>query len=76
VQVGLGATLIYLGASTDSTGAKFGGERSGLGVAANGVVGYRYLPRDGGISFGAAFTPLVRTSKFLPWGGVNVGYVF
>jgi hypothetical protein len=76
LQLGLGATFIYLAASTDSQGTKFGGERSGAGLAANGVVGYRYLPANGGLSFGAAFTPLVRTSKFLPWGGVNVGYVF
>jgi hypothetical protein len=76
LQLGLGATAIYLAASTDSQGTSFGGERSGFGVAASAVAGYRYLPRDGGLSFGAGFTPLLRTSKFLPWGGVDVGYVF
>jgi hypothetical protein len=76
LQLGLGATAIYLAASTDSQGTSFGGERSGFGVAASAVVGYRYLPRDGGLSFGAGFTPLLRTSKFLPWGGVDAGYVF
>ena len=76
VQLGLGATILYLAASTDSQGNKFGGDRSGAGVAASGVVGYRYLPPNGGISFGAAFTPLLRSGSFLPWGGANVGYVF
>jgi hypothetical protein len=75
--VGLGATVIYFAASSDSTGTKFEGTGTGLGIAATGIVGYRYLPRDGGLTFGAGFTPLLRASKgFLPWGGVNVGYAF
>lgn len=76
VQLGLGATVLYFGASTDARGAEFAGERAGLGVAATGVVGYRYLPRDGGVSFGVGFTPLVRPGSVLAWGGANVGYVF
>lgn len=76
VQLGVGATILYTGVATDSQGTKFNGERSGAGVAATGVVGYRFIPRDGGVSFGVGFTPLVRTSRFLPWGGANVGYAF
>ncbi len=76
LQLGLGATVLYTGVATDSQGTKFDGERSGIGVAATGVVGYRFLPRDGGLSFGVGFTPLVRASRFLPWGGANVGYAF
>ena len=76
LQLGLGATVLYTKVATDSTGAKFDGERSGPGIAATGVVGYRFIPRDGGVSFGLGFTPLVRTSRFLPWGGANVGYAF
>lgn len=76
LQLGLGATILYLGVSTDSTGTKFEGERSGVGVAASAVIGYRYLPPDRGFSFGVGFTPLLRTSSFLPWGGANAGYVF
>jgi hypothetical protein len=76
IQLGLGATILYTGAASDSQGVKFDAERSGAGLAANAVVGYRYMPHDGGISFGAGFTPLLRTSKFLPWGGANVGYLF
>jgi hypothetical protein len=76
LQLGLGATLLYTQVSTDSQGTAFEGERAGLGLAATAVVGYRYIPRDGGISFGIGFTPLLRTSKLLPWGGANVGYAF
>ncbi len=76
LQLGLGATLIYLGVSTDSTGTKFEGDRSGFGVAATAVVGYRYLPPDRGFTFGVGFTPLLRTSSFLPWGGANAGFIF
>lgn len=76
LQLGLGATVLYTGVATDSRGTSFSGERSGAGLAASGVVGYRYIPRDGGITFGVGFTPLVRTSRFLPWGGANVGYAF
>lgn len=76
LQLGLGATLLYLGGSSDSQGTEFAGDRAGLGVAATGVVGYRFVPRTGGFSFGLGFTPLLRTSSFLAWGGANVGYAF
>jgi hypothetical protein len=76
LQLGLGATILYTGVATDSLGTSFDAERSGFGLAASAVIGYRYMPRDGGVSFGIGFTPLVRASKFLPWGGANVGYAF
>jgi hypothetical protein len=77
LQLGLGATILYFGASTDSTGAKYEGSATGLGFAATGVVGYRYLPPDGGFTFGVGFTPLYRTQKgFLPWGGASAGWAF
>ena len=76
LQLGLGATILYLGVSSDSTGRKFEGERSGGGVSATAVVGYRYLPPERGFSFGVGFTPLLRSSRFLPWGGASAGYVF
>lgn len=76
VELGLGATLLWSKASTDSTGTSYSGERTGFDVAATAVLGYRYLPKDGGVTFGAGFTPLVRTTKFLPWGGLSAGYVF
>lgn len=76
LQLGAGATILYTGVATDSQGTAFESERSGLGLAASAVIGYRYLPRDGGITFGVAFTPLVRTSSLLPWGGATIGYAF
>lgn len=76
LQLGLGATLLYTGVATDSQGTEFASERSGLGLAASGVVGYRYLPRDGGFTFGVGFTPLLRRSSFLPWAGASAGYAF
>jgi hypothetical protein len=77
LQLGLGATLLYVSASSDAAGVKYEGSDTGLGIAATGVVGYRYLPPGGGFVFGAGFTPLLRASKgFLPWGGLSVGYSF
>jgi hypothetical protein len=76
LQLGLGATVLYSGVSSDSTGTKFESERSGGAVSATAVVGYRYLPPTRGFSFGAGFTPLLRESRFLPWGGATAGYVF
>ena len=76
LQLGLGATILYLGVTTDSQGTKFEGERSGGGLAATAVIGYRYLPPESGFTFGVGFTPLLRTSRFLPWGGANAGYIF
>lgn len=76
LQLGLGTTMLYTGVSSDSLGTKFESARSGLGFAASAVLGYRYIPRDGGISFGAGFTPLLRAGSFLPWGGANIGYAF
>lgn len=77
LQLGLGATLLYFDASSDATGTKFEGAGTGLGIAATGVVGYRFFPKDGGLTIGAGFTPLLRASKgFLPWGGLDVGWAF
>jgi hypothetical protein len=77
LQLGLGATVIYFAAASDSTGTRFEGDGTGLGVAATGVVGYRYLPVGRGVTFGAGFTPLLRAAKgLLPWAGVSLGYAF
>jgi hypothetical protein len=77
LELGLGATILYFSAASDSTGMQFEGAGTGLGIAANGVVGYRYFPRDNGFTLGVGFTPLLRATKgFLPWGGLSVGYVF
>jgi hypothetical protein len=77
LQLGLGFTILYVKASTDATGASYGGSVPSLGIAATAVVGYRYWPRHGGFTFGAGFTPLLREPKgLLPWGGADVGWAF
>jgi hypothetical protein len=77
LQLGIGATWLYVSTSTDNTGTKFSGGEDGLGLAATAVVGYRYVPPGGGFTFGAGFTPLVRTGKgVLAWGGLSGGYAF
>ena len=77
LQLGLGATILYLGASTDSTGTKFSGDAAGVGAALTGVVGYRYMPPKGWLDFGVGFTPLLRPSSgLLPWGGIHLGAIF
>jgi hypothetical protein len=76
LQLGLGATFLYTGVSSDSTGTKFESDRSGAGIAVTAIIGYRYLPPAGGFTFGVAFTPLLRSGSFLPWGGAEAGYSF
>lgn len=76
LQLGAGATVLWTGAASDDAGQKFDTQRSGLGVAVTAAIGYRYVPRNGGFTFGVAFTPLIRPSDFLPWGGADVGWAF
>lgn len=77
LQIGLGATVLWVSASTDSTGAKYEGAAEGVGLAATAVVGYRYMPEHTGFTFGFGFTPLLRATKgFLPWPGASAGIAF
>lgn len=76
VQLGIGATILHTKVATDSQGIAYEGERAGTTVAPTVVFGYRYVPADRGFSFGVGFTPLLRASKLLPWGGASAGYVF
>jgi hypothetical protein len=66
LQLGAGTTLVY-----DFTDR----EVSALGTA---VIGYRYLPRTAGFTFGIGFTPLVDFSgpSVLPMIGLSVGRNF
>jgi hypothetical protein len=77
LQLGLGASALYVSAATDSTGQKFSSAEEGLGIAATAIVGYRYLPARRGVTFGVGFTPLLRSGRgFLPWGGASIGVAF
>ncbi len=47
-----------------------------LSVLATAVIGYRYVPREGGFTYRAGFTPLLSRGGILPWGGLSFGYLF
>jgi hypothetical protein len=75
LQLGLGVTIVYLSAASGAFGAGYT-SGSGAGVAGTGVIGYRYLPHDGGFDFGVGFTPLFGAGGFAPFGGIHGGYLF
>jgi hypothetical protein len=70
LQLGAGATILY---RQGDQGSNQGTNTALLGTL---VIGYRYLPRDGGLDFGVAFTPCFGSGLGLPWGGVNFGVGF
>jgi len=79
LELGAGAVLMYFsgtGASTFNAVAT----ASGFVIAPTAIVGYRYVPTDGGFNFRAGFTPLFIAaggqSTFFPWGGIAAGYSF
>jgi hypothetical protein len=74
LQLGLGVTLMDVSTPTDVLA--FAGHGSGFTAAATGVVGYRYVPHDGGYDFGIGFTPLLGPGGFAPSGGIHLGIVF
>lgn len=74
LEMGAGATLIYVSASASGGAASASGE--GVGVAGTGVVGYRYSPADGGFVFRVGYTPLVGKGGYMSWGGMSFGGTF
>jgi hypothetical protein len=67
IQLGLGAVVRHREDDFDS-----GSSTAGLFTVA---LGYRYLPPDGGVNFGVAFTPMFGADpKFLPWASASVGF--
>jgi hypothetical protein len=70
LQLGAGGLLLY---RQGDQGSSVGTSTSLLGTA---VIGYRYLPDDGGINFGIGFTPCFGQGTLLPWGGVDFGVGF
>ena len=73
----LGAGPLFAYASGSSSGGVGGAvSASGFGVAGTAVIGYRYVPYDGGFHFKVGFTPLFGAGGFLPWGGISFGYTF
>lgn len=77
LHLGLGFTMLIVTANA-SEGALFGSV-SGFLPCPTAVLGYRYLPPDGGFAFSVGFTPFLFPSSnrpFLPWGGLGFGGVF
>jgi hypothetical protein len=74
LELGAGMTLFWASGTVSSADMVSSG--SGIGAVGTAVLGYRYVPRNGGLTFRIGFTPLFSNRGFLPWGGVSLGYVF
>ena len=46
------------------------------GVMGTATLGYRYLPKEKGMTFKFAFTPFFDQDTFIPWVGISLGYAF
>ena len=83
VTLGDGANHLELGAGAVPGILTASGTNHRVEVPATAVVGYRYCLPEGGFLFRASFTPLVDLwdaswsgNRFIPLGGVSLGYVF
>ena len=79
LELGGGVVMMYFSGSGASTFDAVA-SANGFVVAPTAIVGYRYVPTDGGFNFRAGFTPLFISaggkSTFFPWGGIAAGYSF
>jgi hypothetical protein len=75
LELGAGITMFRFSGDASNS---FGGSASATGMmpAGTAVIGYRYVPADGGFTFRAGFTPLVFKDFWQPWGGMSFGYLF
>jgi hypothetical protein len=74
LEIGAGPVVAHASGTASGTGGDLAA--SGTGVAGTAVVGYRYVPKDGGFTFRGGFTPLFSKGGFFPWVGLSFGYVF
>lgn len=70
-ETGLGATYF----SADRKSRLFS-SRANSTVMGTAIVGYRYLPKENGMTFKAGFTPIFNNDVFIPWLGFSVGHSF
>jgi hypothetical protein len=78
LQLGLGVTFMYAAESAGGGGVGVASV-SGFVPAPTAVVGYRYIPHDGGFAFFIGLTPFIvpgGDKSVLPWGGMSFGGVF
>ncbi len=73
-ELGAGPLIVYASGTTSAGGAT--GSASGLGVVGTAVIGYRYVPYDGGFHFKVGVTPFFSGNGFFGWGGISFGYTF
>lgn len=82
IEVGLGITGIYRtdavagGTRSGAVDGSFSKGSKGFDVAGTALVGYRFIPAHGGLSFGGGFTPLFGAGGFLASLSFNVGAEF
>jgi hypothetical protein len=74
LEIGAGPLILYASAKADIGGDS--ASASGVALAGTAVFGYRYVPKDGGFTFRAGFTPVFSQNGFAPWLGLSFGYVF
>jgi hypothetical protein len=75
LELGGGLTLFrFTGSGSSSLGAE--ASVSGIFPVGTAVIGYRYVPADGGFTFRAGFTPILTQDRFVPWAGLSFGYLF
>jgi hypothetical protein len=74
LELGIGPMFGYASASVD-TGDQVASGR-GLAVGGTAVIGYRYIPHDGGFTFNVGFTPIFGIGGFMPWLGLGFGAAF
>jgi hypothetical protein len=70
LQLGAGMLLLYRQGDQGSS------DGTTTSLLATAIIGYRYIPENGGINFGVAFTPCFGQGIALPWGGVDFGVGF
>ena len=77
LQLGVGLTIMAVSGELKT----FGGTSSASAIvpAPTAVVGYRYIPSDGGFAFFAGLTPFIVPGgdlPVLPWAGLSFGAAF
>jgi hypothetical protein len=76
-QMGLGGSLLYLTGrmknSWSSPDIEQLAPNPGARLFGTFVIGYRYVPKDGGPSVGIALTPIFNTMVFTPWVAFDIG---
>jgi hypothetical protein len=72
----LGAGVLSLYSTQDLSFGPHEARGEELELAGTAVLGYRYSPRNGGITLRAGYTPVLGRGGYAHWGGVSAGGVF